>query len=52
MTFFDANYRITDFRTENGKIVDLEKDVGDYLLNKIRYKEQDYIRSSEDDIRI
>ena len=30
----------------------LEKDVGDYLLNKIRYKEQDYIRSSEDDIRI
>ena len=31
---------------------DLEKDVGDYLLNKIRYKEQDYIRSSEDDIRI
>lgn len=30
----------------------LEKDVGYYLLNKIRYKEQDYIRSSEDDIRI
>lgn len=34
------------------KYTDLEKDVGDYLLNKIRYKEQDYIRSSEDDIRI
>ena len=34
------------------KYTDLEKDVGDYLLDKIRYKEQDYIRSSEDDIRI
>lgn len=34
------------------KYTDLEKDVGDYLFDKIRYKEQDYIRSSEDDIRI
>ena len=34
------------------KYTDLEKDVGDYLFNKIRYKKQDYIRSSEDDIRI
>ena len=31
---------------------DLEKHVGDYSFDKIRYKEQDYIRSSEDDIRI
>ena len=38
--FYDANYRITDFRTENGKIVDLEInnkhiDLPNYDENKI-----------------
>lgn len=31
---------------------ELKKDVGEYLYNGIKYNENDYHRSSEDDIRI
>ena len=45
--FFDANYRITDFRTENGKIVDLE--INNKHIDLPNYDENKTVEVTEND---